>query len=46
MILKQLKNLSDERVSGGSVEAWVQNPSYRYYQAFCGERSFLVTTSL
>ncbi len=29
MILKQLENLSDERV----VEAWVQNP---YYQAFCG----------
>jgi len=29
LLLKQLENLSDERV----VEAWVQNP---YYQAFCG----------
>ena len=29
LLLKQIENLSDERV----VEAWVQNP---YYQAFCG----------
>lgn len=33
MILKQLENLSDERV----IEAWVRNP---YYQAFCGEQHF------
>ena len=33
MILKQLENLSDERV----IEAWIQNP---YYQAFCGETHF------
>jgi IS5 family transposase len=33
MILKQLENLSDERV----IEAWVQNP---YYQAFCGQTHF------
>ncbi len=33
MILKQLEDLSDERV----VEAWVQNP---YFQAFCGEKHF------
>ena len=33
LILKQLENLSDERV----VEAWVQNP---YFQAFCGEIHF------
>ena len=33
MILKQMENLSDERI----VEAWVQNP---YYQAFCGEKYF------
>jgi len=33
MILKQLENLSDERL----IEAWVRNP---YYQAFCGERHF------
>lgn len=33
MILKQVENLSDERV----IEAWVRNP---YYQAFCGERHF------
>jgi IS5 family transposase len=33
MILKQLENLSDERV----IDAWVQNP---YYQAFCGETHF------
>lgn len=33
MILKQMENLSDERV----IEAWVQNP---YYQAFCGETHF------
>ena len=33
MILKQLENLSDERV----IEAWVRNP---YYQAFCGETHF------
>ena len=33
MILKQLENLSDERV----IEQWVQNP---YFQAFCGERFF------
>lgn len=33
MILKQLENLSDERV----IKAWVQNP---YYQAFCGETHF------
>jgi len=33
MILKQLENLSDERV----IEAWVRNP---YFQAFCGERHF------
>ncbi|MEG2004532.1 MAG: transposase, partial [Bilophila sp.] len=29
LLLKQIENLSDERV----VAAWVQNP---YYQAFCG----------
>jgi len=29
LLLKQIENLSDERV----VEAWVQNP---YYQSFCG----------
>lgn len=34
LLLKQLENLSDERV----VEAWVQNP---YYQAFCGMGHFL-----
>ncbi len=33
MLLKQLENLSDERV----VEAWVANP---YFQAFCGETHF------
>lgn len=33
MMLKQLKNLSDERV----VEEWMQNP---YHQAFCGARRF------
>ena len=33
LILKQLENLSDERV----IEQWVQNP---YFQAFCGERFF------
>lgn len=33
LLLKQLENLSDERV----VEAWVQNP---YYQAFCGMERF------
>jgi len=33
MILKQLENLSDERV----IEAWVRNS---YYQAFCGEAHF------
>ncbi len=33
MLLKQLENLSDERV----VEAWTQNP---YYQAFCGMTEF------
>jgi transposase, IS5 family len=33
MILKQLENMSDERV----IEAWVRNP---YYQAFCGEQHF------
>ncbi len=33
MMLKQLENLSDERV----VEAWVANP---YFQAFCGETRF------
>ena len=33
MLLKQLENLSDERV----VEAWAQNP---YYQAFCGMTEF------
>jgi len=33
LLLKQLENLSDERV----VEAWVQNP---YYQAFCGVEYF------
>ena len=33
LILKQMENLSDERI----VEAWCQNP---YYQAFCGERHF------
>jgi Transposase domain (DUF772). len=33
LLLKQLENLSDERV----VEAWVQNP---YYQAFCGIEHF------
>ena len=33
LLLKQLENLSDERV----VEAWIQNP---YYQAFCGMEHF------
>jgi IS5 family transposase len=33
LLLKQLENLSDERV----VEVWVQNP---YYQAFCGMEHF------
>ena len=33
LLLKQVENLSDERV----VEAWVQNP---YYQAFCGMKYF------
>jgi IS5 family transposase len=33
LILKQLENLSDERV----VEIWVQNP---YFQAFCGQQRF------
>jgi IS5 family transposase len=33
LLLKQLKNLSDESV----VEAWVENP---YYQAFCGFEHF------
>ena len=33
LLLKQLENLSDERV----VEAWVANP---YFQAFCGETRF------
>ena len=33
LILKQLKNLSDEEV----VKQWVQNP---YYQYFCGESEF------
>jgi len=33
MILKQLDNLSDERV----VEVWTQNP---YYQAFCAMKEF------
>jgi IS5 family transposase len=33
LLLKQLENLSDERV----VEAWVQNP---YYQFFCGMKHF------
>ena len=33
LLLKQIENLSDERV----VEAWVQNP---YYQAFCGIERF------
>lgn len=33
MILRQLENLSDERV----VEAWTQNP---YFQAFCGMTEF------
>jgi IS5 family transposase len=33
LILKQLYNLSDERV----VPAWVENP---YYQYFCGEAEF------
>ena len=33
LLLKQIENLSDERV----VEAWVQNP---YYQAFCGMEYF------
>ncbi len=33
MLLKQLENLSDERV----VEAWSQNP---YYQVFCGMTEF------
>ena len=33
LLLKQLENLSDERV----VEIWVQNP---YYQAFCGAEHF------
>ena len=33
LLLKQLGNLSDERV----VEAWLQNP---YYQSFCGMKHF------
>jgi IS5 family transposase len=33
LLLKQIENLSDERV----VTAWVQNP---YYQAFCGMEHF------
>ena len=33
LLLKQIENLSDERV----VEAWVRNP---YYQAFCGVEHF------
>ena len=33
LLLKQIENLSDERV----VEAWVQNP---YYQVFCGMEIF------
>lgn len=33
LLLKQLENLSDERV----VEEWRRNP---YFQAFCGERFF------
>ena len=33
LLLKQLENLSDEKV----VEAWVRNP---YYQAFCGMQFF------
>jgi IS5 family transposase len=33
LLLKQLENLSDDRV----VEAWVQNP---YFQAFCGMDHF------
>ena len=33
LLLKQIENLSDERV----VEAWVQNP---YYQVFCGMEHF------
>jgi IS5 family transposase len=33
LLLKQIENLSDERV----VEAWTRNP---YYQAFCGEEYF------
>jgi len=33
LLLKQIENLSDERI----VEAWVQNP---YYQAFCGAEHF------
>lgn len=33
LLLKQIENLSDERV----VEVWVQNP---YYQAFCGMGHF------
>jgi IS5 family transposase len=33
LLLKQIENLSDERV----VEAWVRNP---YYQAFCGMEHF------
>jgi len=33
LLLKQLENLSDERV----VEAWIQNP---YYQSFCGMEHF------
>lgn len=33
LLLKQIENLSDERV----VEVWTRNP---YYQAFCGEKKF------
>ena len=33
LLLKQLENLSDERI----VEAWARNP---YYQAFCGMQYF------
>ena len=33
LLLKQLENLSDERI----VEAWIRNP---YYQAFCGMEYF------
>jgi IS5 family transposase len=39
LLLKQLHNLSDERV----VEQWTLNP---YFQFFCGEREFAIRVAL